>query len=326
MKSKLNVFAMTAIVLFFSGSIFFTIGNEAHAASICDSKNFTEILGTRESYTLNESLSLISLAEVEKRLALYSTLEPSQDRILSSYSTVEGSRNPLQAARKLANRLNEINPSWVSLVLHPGIVQRADSFLEFAEKSNREATAKMLYCQFRSKLGFQTVFRGVALKDEHDVNSIRQQGLWSTSIYRGGHKVGQALVPIHQQIVNRETMQHPEQDHLISVSFYSDLSYALGTSFGNPNKHTLVAVFQLRIPVIDMIDVGPRGLFTIRMFSAQDRLTGTTQLGKYFDQIVDEKIESFVPFRIDEDEIVEVTVDPKASIGQSSQIKLISKD
>jgi hypothetical protein len=166
----------------------------------------------------------------------------------------------------------------------------------------------------------------MALKDAQDVNAIRLQGFRSTSIYRGHHKIGQAVVPFHQQIVNRETMSQPEQDHLVSVSYYSDLSYALGTSFGNLDKHSLVAVFQIRIPIIDLIDAGPRGLIVIRMFSEEERYAGTTQSGKYFDQIVDEKIESFVPFQIDEDEIVDVKIDPKAPIGQPSQIKVISKD
>ena len=234
------------------------------------------------------------------------------------------SKNPELEAAALAHQLSEYHPEWRVLAEYPGIVQRRIQFVKFLQSfDSSKLSALELYEAFKDSLGFVTVYRGIAITDSSDAERIRVEGIKSTSLKTDNFKIKSSMPSYFRQVLNREMMTSPADDNLISVTRYPELARALAVSFGNHANASATAVFEIQIPIIELFDAGPNGLFQMAMFSARTRFVGTLQNGIKFDQLVDEKIESFIPFRIDPKDIVGVQIFKSEPIGQTSGIRVV---
>jgi hypothetical protein len=185
---------------------------------------------------------------------------------------------------------------------------------------DRSVSAEEIFERFKQKMGDAIVYRAIPVTEPSDARSILVTGIAATSVKRGMYRSEQPIASLYQQVINREMTTNPDQDHLLSVSYYPDLAKAIAIMFANPATHKGVAVFKIKIPVVEIVDVGPNGIFQLEIFDGQTRFAGRLQSGEKFDQATDEKIESFVPFFINPTDIVDIQVDMNVPVGQSADV------
>lgn len=219
------------------------------------------------------------------------------------------------------SKLKAVDDRFVKLIVDPGIVFRMDDFIAFVKKQNLADLDPWLARQrFRNALGNATVYRAVAI-DEISASEIKKVGMKSILLRDSGflHEFyhfdnGVPLsrtssISLPEQIRIRmagENSYWKPRSSVISVSFDAEIAQAVAFGFLTPGKRVFLA--ELSIPILDLIS--PRFALTVLGSTKDDKEWLTSQfiaapVNQPMRRINDvEKVESFVPYLIQPEEIV----------------------
>lgn len=219
----------------------------------------------------------------------------------------------------LYGKFREAYPQFSELSLDAGFISHLPEFMEMIERGEiTSSDCKEVRREFKEKLGYKTLYRGTMLTDA-EFASIQENGLPS---------------PLEQQV---ETAEHPKElfeaialsayvhdsieQHFhgenystpyLSVSSHEDVAIAVGRHFGRKGEDRKLYLFKLQIPVIDLVSYKEGGVKKpYKLKEIQERNPNYTLSisveGKEAEYPWDEDVESFVFWKINPEEIIEIT-------------------
>lgn len=220
------------------------------------------------------------------------------------------------AGKKLLERLAKISAKYDVLISEIGLVSKIDEFETFM-KTQKKLTAKEARAQFSDYLGFEEVYRGLALR-ESDLKDILDRGLLPNPIR------GHALDPKDSSLLEllsysdidsqlrAHVTQQTDQSLFMSVTKIPAIGVAVASLAAEnanrmlgqwPSQFRSIYLFKLRIPKIDLVYLG-KTLGSEAMEQMDDykvvvhKRSGATTYG------ADAGIEAFAFLKIGFDEIV----------------------
>lgn len=210
-------------------------------------------------------------------------------------------------------------PGLAQLSLDPGVMTHLPLLVEMlknGEISGTDLTAARE--AFKQKLGYQTIWRGTLLTDE-ELQTIRETGIL-TPLARNIANSDTPMDELEAKVISANVNQvmdkhlHGENNYtpFFSVSAYPDVGIAVGKHFGNRGDGRMFHLLKLHIPTIDIVSYADHA---IRM---PDQLRSDFDRNPDFNVRIeiddkearykwDEKVESYVYWKINPDEIVEIT-------------------
>jgi len=224
-------------------------------------------------------------------------------------------------------QLMEAHPEWAQLSLDPGFMTHLPTFMDMLDKG--EVTAadyKGARQQLKDKLGNKTVWRGTMLTDE-EYAKVQTEGLGSplSRVVQSSEQPQEQFEAVTLSAWPAYTIEaHFHGEHratpFLSVSDYPEVAIAVGRHFGDKSPNKKFYLFKLSVPAIDMVSYTDHAFNTpSRLQHMKDRnpdialkvgVNGEQSSHKW-----DESVESFVPWKIDAAEILEVS---QTDIAESS--------
>jgi hypothetical protein len=209
------------------------------------------------------------------------------------------------------------NPQLVQLNLDQGVVTHLPELVEFLkDKCQREYLATRE--SFSQYLGFTNVWRGMVLSDE-EAEKIMHDGIESNFLRKSlrmdsilENFEANVLSVYFNEVVERHFHSENYWSPLVSVSSHKDIAIAVGRHSGRAllAEGKKLYLFQIRIPEIDLIYYTEH---TLRLPENLERLVkNRTPLRVMINGIEssfqwDKHVESYVMYKINPDEIIEVT-------------------
>ncbi|MFZ1301043.1 MAG: hypothetical protein WAQ27_00455 [Candidatus Microsaccharimonas sp.] len=223
--------------------------------------------------------------------------------------------------------LMDAHPEWAQLSLDPGFMTHLPTFMDLLDKGEITATTyQEVREQFKDKLGNKTVWRGTMLTDE-EFAKVQSEGL-SSPLSRVVKVSDQPKDQFEASALSAwpayTVEKHFHGEHwaspLLSVSDYPNVAISVGRHFGDKAADKKFYLLKLDIPVIDLISYTDHAYKTPSMLrQLQDRNADFTINVAVNDEETshkwDESVESFVSWKIDAAEILEIT---QPNINQSS--------
>jgi len=233
-------------------------------------------------------------------------------------------------------KLRESHPEFNQLSLDPGFMTHLPEFMEMLEKGEVKSTDfEGARNELKEKLGYKTLYRGTMLTEE-ELQSIKETGLISPlplQIKEAEEPKDQfeakvLSVSIHDSI---EKHFHGENRStpFLSVSAYEDVAIAVGRHFGKREEGRKFYLLKLKIPVIDIISYKDYGVKTpYKLQEAIERSPDHSLVvnvdGKEGTHKWDEDVESYIFWKIDPDDIEEITQpDVKESVWNNRKTGVI---
>ena len=210
-------------------------------------------------------------------------------------------------------------PELSQLSLDPGVITHLPTLMEMLKSGEASATdLTAAKDALKQKLGFQTMWRGTMLTDE-ELQLVSQTGLLSplgkdtkTSDNPQEELEANGLSGYIHEAMEKHLHGENYFTPFLSVSAYPDVAIAVGKHFGQRGDGRKFHLLKLQIPTIDVISYQDHA---IRMpyqlssdfernpdFSVKIGINGQEAKYKW-----DEKVESYVYWKINPDEIVEIT-------------------
>lgn len=200
------------------------------------------------------------------------------------------------------------------LSLDAGFVSHLGEFMEMAkEEKIDQADYESARKKFKEKLGYKTAWRGMMLTEDELVN-IRKNGIVSP----GAGYVGESPYPKEEfelkilsanasDLIEKHFHGENLETPYISVSANEDVAISVGRHFGKKRGGRKFYLFKLKVPAIDLISYSEHG---VRKPSKLQELRSPLSVsvdGKESEHEWDENVESYIFWKIDPDEIMEIT-------------------
>lgn len=216
-------------------------------------------------------------------------------------------------------QLMDAHPEWAQLSLDPGFMTHLPTFMEMLDKGEITATDyKDARQQLKDKLGDKTVWRGTMLTDE-EFAKVQTEGLGSplSRVVQGSEQPKEqfeasALSAWPSYTIEKHFHGEHRATPFLSVSEHPDVAISVGRHFGDKSPGKKFYLFQLSVPAIDLVS------YTDHAFQAPSKIQQMKDRNPDFAIKVgvngeqashkwDESVESFVPWKIDAAEILEVS-------------------
>lgn len=208
--------------------------------------------------------------------------------------------------------LEKLNPKWQVLVTDPGLMFRVDEFVKFANSKKLTDLGPWEAREvFSQHLGDRVVYRGIAITGD-EAAEIQKLGMGSGAL-RQDLDILNSPYSLYIEVMNR-LAGVTKTDRLLSVSDYPDLAAAVAKRHGfgrmgyRPGLDRGVYVFKLKVPELDLIYLEKGHPFLPLPKSAEKNMISVRNpKGKVSASYpLDRKVESFVFFRAEPSEILEV--------------------
>ncbi len=213
---------------------------------------------------------------------------------------------------------SEQNPNLAQLNLDQGVVTHLPELVEFL-KSHELTDYLATRESFKKYLGSKTVWRGMVLTDE-EAERMKNEGIESDFFRKSGNVSplienfeANVLSVYFNEVVERHFHGENYWSPLVSVSFHKDVAIAVGRHFGGKalaEEGKDLYLFEIQIPEIDLVYYTEHAA---RLPSKlQDLVRNGTHLhvsvnGKGSSFLWDKHTESYVMYKINPDEIVEIS-------------------
>lgn len=215
--------------------------------------------------------------------------------------------------------LMESHPEWAQLSLDPGFITHLPYFMDMLDEGEITATDyKDAREQLKVRLGNKIVWRGTMLTDQ-EFESVHKQGL-SSPLSKATHSSEQPLEQFEAVSLSAwpaytiEAHFHGEHgaSPFLSVSEYPEVAISVGRHFGDKTPGKKFYLFKLSIPVIDLVsyaDHAYKAPYKLKQLQERnpDFAIKVGVNGKESSHRWDKSVESFVPWKIDAAEIIEVS-------------------
>jgi hypothetical protein len=216
-------------------------------------------------------------------------------------------------------QLMEAHSEWAQLSLDPGFMTHLPTFMDMLDKG--EITApdyEGARQQLKDKLGDKTVWRGTMLTDE-ELAKVQAEGLGSplSRVVQGSEQPKEqfeasALSAWPSYTIEKHFHGEHRATPLLSVSEYPEVAISVGRHFGDKSQDKKFYLFKLSVPAIDLVSYTDHAFKAPSMIKQmQDRNPDfAIKVGVNGEQAShkwDESVESFVPWKIDAAEILEVS-------------------
>ncbi len=220
----------------------------------------------------------------------------------------------------------EQNPGMEQLNLDHGLITRLPEFVEFM-KENNSSDYSVARDSFNNHLGSQNMWRGMVLTKE-EAERMRYEGIESDFLRKNRDNPlilenfeSNVLSVYFDTLVEKHFHGENYQSPLISVSSHKDVATAVGRHFGGRallDKEKDLYLFNMNIPKIDLIhytDHAARLPFKLQDLVKNDLHIHISVDGVETSHPWDKNTESYVMYKINPEEIVEVL---KPDVTESS--------
>ncbi|MEI6053939.1 MAG: hypothetical protein WCQ49_01050 [Candidatus Saccharibacteria bacterium] len=214
--------------------------------------------------------------------------------------------------------MREIHPEFAALSLDTGFMTHLPEFVEMLEKGEITSTDPIIARnELKEKLGYKIMWRGTMLTDE-ELAMAKSDGIMSPlSIYaKNSDKPKEQFESIALSTYANFTIEkHFHGEHhltpLVSVSEYEDVATAVGRHFGNKPQDKKFYLFKLKMPIIDLITYKEHAVKTPSKLQESIERNPEYSISislndKESEYKWDEKVESYIFWKIDPDEILEI--------------------
>ena len=215
--------------------------------------------------------------------------------------------------------MRNIYPELTQLSLDIGFMTHLPQIMEIIK--NDESVVKdylTARSKFKEKLGTKIMYRGTMLTDE-EIDSVEKQGLLSSlpKYIKDSPEPKEEFEAKTLSVFARDAVDyhfHGENwfSPFISVSAYEDVAIAVGRHFAGRGENKKFYLFKLQVPEIDLISYKddvirmPSGLKRLidynPNYSIKVTIDGNDGVYKW-----DEKVESYMFWKIDRSEMLEIT-------------------
>jgi hypothetical protein len=216
-------------------------------------------------------------------------------------------------------KFRERYPEFAKLSLDAGFITHLSEFMEMLEKGEIMSTGfEGARNELKEKLGYKIIYRGMMLTDE-ELQSVKNNGLMSP-VSRHIQKSEQPKLEFEAKVISTninysiEAHFHGENytTPYLSVSGHEDVAIAVGRHFGKREPGSKFYLFKLKVPVIDLISYQEHGVKTPYKLKEMidrnpDYSLAVSVNGKDGKYKWDEDVESYVFWKIDPENILDVT-------------------
>ena len=215
--------------------------------------------------------------------------------------------------------LREAHPEFAQLSLDAGCMTHLPEFMEMLGKGEiKSADFQGARNELKEKLGYKTLYRGTMLSDE-ELQSLKETGLMSPLSQQikdaedpKGQFEAQALSASIHDAIERHFHGENNNTPYVSVSAHEDVAVAVGRHFGKKGDGRKFYLLKLKMPVIDIISYKEHGVKTpykLREMIQRnpDYSLAVSVDGKEGLHRWDEDVESYVFWKIDPEDIEEIT-------------------
>lgn len=219
----------------------------------------------------------------------------------------------------LYGRLRELHPEFNQLSLDAGFITHLPEFMEMLEKGEIKSTDfEGARNELKEKLGYKILYRGTMLTDE-ELKHIKEHGIMSpltVYIAKAKQPKDEFEAKALSTDINYSIESHFHGENhatpYLSVSAHEDVAIAVGRHFGKRGPDRKFYLFKLRIPVIDIISYKEHGIKTPYKIQEMidrnpDHSLTVSVNGKEAKYKWDEDVESYMFWKVDPDDIVEIT-------------------
>ena|SRR3989339_119871 len=228
------------------------------------------------------------------------------------------------------------NPHLVQLNLDQGVVTHLPELVEFL-KSQDKSDYLAARESFKQYLGSKTVWRGMVLSDE-EAEKMRYEGIESYFLRKKGDMPStienfeaNVLSVYFNEVVERHFHGENYWSPLVSVSSHRDVAIAVGRHFGGralAEEGKNLHLFKIQIPEIDLV------YYTEHAARLPGKLDSLVRNGTHLHVSVngtessfpwDKHTESFVRYKINPDEIVDVSKPELSTTSWNGKVSSIKK-
>ena len=219
----------------------------------------------------------------------------------------------------LYGKLRSNYPQFTQLSLDAGFMCHLPQFMGMLENGEiKSTTYEGVRNELKEKLGYTTMYRGMMLTDK-ELNDIKNGGMLSflsrhikrSSEHKDEFDAKVVSTKVDLAVESHFHGEHPSTPYL-SVSAYKDVAIAVGRHFGKREVGKKFYLFTLKVPAIDLISYKENIIRTPSKlqssieynpnYSVHISLDGEKKQYKW-----DEEVESYMFWKIDPEEIVEIT-------------------
>lgn len=214
--------------------------------------------------------------------------------------------------------LRDTHPEFAALSLDPGFMTHLTEFMAMLERGEIHATDSLgARNELKTKLGKRTLWRGTMLTDE-EFQEVQDHGLPSPlANYAADSEQPQdqfeatALSSFPSDAIEKHFHGEHRTTPYLSVSEYEDVAIAVGRHFGSRETGKKLYLFKLSIPEIDIVSYTDHAIRTpSKLRDLQDRnpdyAVSVGVNGSKTEHKWDASVESFVFWKIDPEDIIEV--------------------
>lgn len=215
-------------------------------------------------------------------------------------------------------RFIQLYPEFAQLSLDAGFITHLPEFMEMKEKGEIKSTDfKGARNELKKKLGYKILYRGTMLTDE-ELQSVKENGLMSPltgHIQKSDQPRDEFEAKVLSTNINYSIEAHFHGENYLtpylSVSGHEDVAIAVGRHFGKREPGRKFYLFKLRVPVIDTISYRKHGVKTPYKIQEMidrnpDHSLAVSVDGKEGKYKWDEDVESYIFWKIDPEDILEV--------------------
>jgi hypothetical protein len=232
--------------------------------------------------------------------------------------------------REVLEDLRSIDEKLEVLAIDPGIASRTKQLKKFiagSEKKLLKLDPWELREAFKKHLGNSIVYRGLKLTEE-EVEKIEAKGMNSKMIRAGEDDENpitkQSLSSDFSQILKNHmsasSMSEETESPLLSVTNYPKLAASVAKTHAETKRTKVgIYIFKLKVPKLDLISMGgsksvlpypdnhnPFGGGWLKRYENKIPFHFRTLTGKRVKVPVDKRLESFLLFRAEPEEILKV--------------------
>lgn len=199
------------------------------------------------------------------------------------------------------------------LSLDPGFITHLPEFMEMQDSLPDNSGYQDARESLKNKLGDKTVWRGMMLTEE-EMEDVKQYGIMSPFTgYVSESKTpkeefeAKILSTYISESIERHFHGENHASPFLSVSSHRDLAISVGRHFGKKGEGRKFYLFKIKVPEVDLIsytDVGVRKPSKLQDSTSKLSIAVDGEENKYE---WDKEAESFVFWKIDPEEIVEIT-------------------
>lgn len=219
----------------------------------------------------------------------------------------------------LYGMLRDKYPQFSQLSLDVGFMCHLSQFMEMLEKGEiNSTTCEGARDELKERLGYKIMYRGTMLTDE-EFESVRSGGILSSFCHFVSHSdrpKEEFEAKVVSTDVGRAIEAHFHGEYFatpyVSISAHKDVAVAVGRHFGQKKSGKKFYLFTLKVPVVDIISYKENviripskikdGIERNPGFGITVSLDGVSKDYKW-----DEDLESYIFWKLDPEDIIEVT-------------------